>query len=55
MASVNNIKAQITALNMALETGEVKNQYAIKGKIKKLKIALKKAIESEYKADNLYR
>lgn len=52
---INNLKAQIMALNSQIEQGKVKNEYSVKNKIKRLKKALKLETESQYKADNLYR
>ena len=51
----NSLKMQITALNIQIEEGKAKNPYAIKNKIKRLKMALKLETEKHYKIDNLSR
>lgn len=55
LSRIDSLKAQITALNLQIEEGKAKNQYAVKNKIKRLKMALKLETERLYKADNLYR
>jgi hypothetical protein len=40
MQKINKLKAQIKALNTRIKEGKVKNIYAVKNKIKALKMAL---------------
>lgn len=43
---INKIKAQIKALNRQIETGKVKNLYAVQNKIKNLKAQYKIAMDN---------
>jgi hypothetical protein len=40
MKRINQLKSQIKALNTRIKTGKVKNLYAVKNKIKSLKMTL---------------
>ena len=40
MQKINKLKAQIKALNTRIKEGKVKNVYAVKNKIKALKMTL---------------
>lgn len=40
MQKINKLKAQIKALNTRIKDGNIKNVYAVKNKIKSLKMAL---------------
>jgi DNA-binding transcriptional regulator GbsR (MarR family) len=43
---LNKTKAQIKALNNQIKEGKVKNEYAVKNKIKTLKKGLKVALDN---------
>lgn len=46
MTKINKITMQIKALNVQIESGRVKNIYAVKNKIKTLKYQLKIELDS---------